>query len=102
MNNEVRKPREAYLHIANDNYYTAEQFAEELKREPRMAKSYLHFKEILPGDDSLRHYDDVTCPFCNEKGFDLIGLKDHLRNYCEDYHEIKSIAEERIERESKG
>lgn len=27
---------------------------------------------------------DVACPFCEEKGFDMIGLKMHLiRGWCE-------------------
>ncbi len=25
---------------------------------------------------------DVECPFCHEKDFDLVGLKDHLKYYC--------------------
>lgn len=28
---------------------------------------------------------EVLCPFCDEKGFDKIGLKNHLINYCKDY-----------------
>jgi hypothetical protein len=28
---------------------------------------------------------DIECPFCHEKGFDLIGLKIHIENYCEIY-----------------
>jgi len=29
--------------------------------------------------------EDITCPFCNKKGFDLIGLKYHLMmGYCEE------------------
>ena len=31
---------------------------------------------------------DGTCPFCREDGFDLIGLKIHLRcGYCAKYNE---------------
>lgn len=28
---------------------------------------------------------DVKCNFCNENGFDLIGLKHHLNHYCEGF-----------------
>ena len=36
--------------------------------------------------------DEVSCPFCGEKGFDLIGLKSHFTNGdCEKYNEIESI-----------
>lgn len=30
------------------------------------------------------------CPFCNEKevASDLVGLKIHLENFCDDYHEL--------------
>jgi hypothetical protein len=27
--------------------------------------------------------DLLTCPFCKEEDFDLIGLKYHLLSYCE-------------------
>ena len=27
----------------------------------------------------------ITCPFCNEIGFDKIGLKYHLIIYCKEY-----------------
>jgi len=35
--------------------------------------------------------DDITCPFCGEEGFDKIGLKDHLINYCEVYEQIELL-----------
>ena len=38
--------------------------------------------------------EDVACPFCKKNGFDLIGLKHHLENYCEQYQGILSIEEE--------
>lgn len=32
---------------------------------------------------------EVSCPFCNDTGFDLIGLKGHLsRGWCEVYELI--------------
>jgi len=31
----------------------------------------------------------VSCPFCKEEDFDLMGLKFHLQNYCGKYSEIK-------------
>ena len=27
----------------------------------------------------------VACPFCGDEGFDLIGLKYHLENYCKSF-----------------
>lgn len=34
--------------------------------------------------------EDISCPFCNEKGFDKIGLKHHLGNYCEIFDKVPS------------
>jgi len=35
--------------------------------------------------------DLLCCPFCNESGFDLIGLKGHLEHMdCEVYNGIKA------------
>lgn len=32
----------------------------------------------------------ISCPFCKEDDFDLIGLKGHLINgYCEEFNVIK-------------
>ena len=28
---------------------------------------------------------DLICPFCNDIGFDKIGLKYHLEKYCKQY-----------------
>ena len=28
---------------------------------------------------------NIICPFCGEEDFDLIGLKHHLQNHCEEY-----------------
>jgi len=38
--------------------------------------------------------NEVSCPFCKEGGFDLVGLKNHLERDCEDYLKIESIEEE--------
>ncbi|HDY67618.1 hypothetical protein LCGC14_2829300 [marine sediment metagenome] len=36
--------------------------------------------------------DDVVCPFCSEKGFDLEGLKTHYElGWCEKYNETKRL-----------
>lgn len=36
--------------------------------------------------------DDVTCPFCGEDDFDLIGLKNHfLAGYCDTFNDVESI-----------
>jgi hypothetical protein len=32
---------------------------------------------------------DLACPFCQERGFDLIGLKSHLLNYCERFDNVE-------------
>ena len=32
----------------------------------------------------------ITCPFCNEEDFDLIGLKDHfVKGYCDVFNETE-------------
>ena len=33
----------------------------------------------------------ISCPFCNDGGFDPPGLKDHLIVYCEVYRDTKDI-----------
>lgn len=38
----------------------------------------------MTSDEGLR-VSDVECPFCGDDGFDLIGLKIHLINYCDKY-----------------
>lgn len=43
--------------------------------------------------------NDVACVFCKDTGFDLMGLKNHLRMYCDGYditpdiHDTKVLAE---------
>jgi hypothetical protein len=40
----------------------------------------------------LEDPEDVECPFCHDKGFDLIGLKAHLVNgYCGVFDSTKSL-----------
>ena len=31
----------------------------------------------------------VSCPFCDEEDFDLVGLKGHLSGDCEAWNEIE-------------
>ncbi len=45
---------------------------------------------VLIGKES----SDIECPFCDEGGFDLIGLKDHLLTGCQKFDDTISIAEE--------
>ena len=33
----------------------------------------------------------MDCPFCNEVGFDKVGLKYHLEHYCEQYQATPDI-----------
>ncbi len=33
----------------------------------------------------------IKCPFCGEDDFDLIGLKYHLINYCDEYKNTPPI-----------
>lgn len=40
--------------------------------------------------------DDIKCPFCHEDGFDLVGLKQHLLNWCPEFEDVETIEEERI------
>lgn len=35
--------------------------------------------------------DDIICPFCGECGFDKIGLKIHLQNYCEEFESTDTL-----------
>jgi hypothetical protein len=43
--------------------------------------------------------ETVTCPFCGDDNFDLIGLKAHfLRGWCEPFNETIRPEEERFDR----
>jgi hypothetical protein len=35
----------------------------------------------------------IACPFCGETDFDLIGLKSHLLNHCEEFDQTPSVLE---------
>ena len=35
--------------------------------------------------------DELTCPFCGDKDFDLIGLKYHIQNYCDKFNEVEEL-----------
>ena len=38
-------------------------------------------------------YDDlISCPFCKEHGFDMVGLKHHIMNgWCESYEDLEVL-----------
>jgi hypothetical protein len=36
-------------------------------------------------------YSDFSCPFCKDAGFDVIGLKHHLKWYCEIYNKTETL-----------
>jgi hypothetical protein len=36
----------------------------------------------------LNDQGEVVCPFCGEDGFDWIGLKIHLQQWCVCYNEL--------------
>lgn len=33
---------------------------------------------------------DIQCPFCGERGFDLVGLKGHLQEFCEVFDNLEN------------
>ena len=35
--------------------------------------------------------DLITCPFCNDSGFDKVGLKYHLETHCKVYAQTKEL-----------
>ena len=35
--------------------------------------------------------EEITCVFCKEEDFDLIGLKHHLLNHCKEFEETEDI-----------
>jgi len=34
--------------------------------------------------------EDITCPFCGDTDFDLIGLAIHLRQWCDEYKNTRT------------
>jgi hypothetical protein len=44
-----------------------------------------------PGTVTGRHCDNLACTFCGEDGFDLIGLKMHLVQWCEVYASLTKV-----------
>lgn len=42
--------------------------------------------------EKIHDQGPVSCPFCDENGFDRMGLKAHLeRGYCEIYPSIRTL-----------
>ena len=60
----------------------------------------LPINQIICGDNGetikarLGVANGVTCPFCNEDGFDLYGLKLHLTvaGWCDKFHRVEDNA----------
>jgi len=49
------------------------------------------------GLSNVRSNDLLCCPFCGEKDFDLIGLKDHIRmDRCDAYRNTPNALELRF------
>lgn len=46
--------------------------------------------------------DLLDCPFCGEREFDAIGLKDHLLTNCSVFAETISVEEERAQKSLEG
>lgn len=46
MEEQQKQAKIAYLHKANEHYLTEEEFNEDLSEDPRIAKSYLKFREV--------------------------------------------------------
>jgi len=43
-------------------------------------------------NNKLENDQNIICPFCLEKDFDLIGLKYHLKNgFCSQFEKIINI-----------
>lgn len=41
-------------------------------------------------DNKPLYEETVSCPFCGERDFDLVGLKGHLIQDCEDFKDTES------------
>lgn len=41
----------------------------------------------------------MECPFCGERDFDLVGLKGHLLNTCEEFDKTETPLQERLRKE---
>jgi hypothetical protein len=41
----------------------------------------------------------MECPFCGDRGFDLVGLKGHLLNSCEVFDETETPLQERLRKQ---
>lgn len=46
------------------------------------------FQNVREISEIVIKMEYIKCPFCNENDFDLLGLKIHLVNYCEEYDKI--------------
>lgn len=33
----------------------------------------------------------ISCPFCSESDFDLVGLKSHLLNHCDAFASVSQV-----------
>lgn len=57
-------------------------------------KYYMKLNQLLTEEHTKPdpNRQNVTCPFCNETDFDLIGLKNHfIRGHCDEYNDTKSL-----------
>lgn len=42
-------------------------------------------------EEQSKSNNDITCPFCGEIDFDLIGLKNHILSYCESFQQVSTL-----------
>lgn len=54
--------------------------------EKRLAK-WEWEQEQIKISSNLSVMGELVCPFCNDIGFDKVGLKQHLETYCEEYRQ---------------
>jgi len=68
-----------------------ERITEELVLARDFAEQQLHDLKEKINDNENNNTGYITCPFCKNDDFDLVGLKHHLKCQCEKYANTKGI-----------
>lgn len=58
-------------------------------------------EEIKKDIEIEKNSHNITCPFCKENNFDLVGLKNHIQYNCEIFDSTISIEEEQSAQNNK-
>lgn len=89
--NEQQAPERIWANLFNGKWYPEE---DRLLKNAEAEVEYVRADIARATQPAAAPSDseDQSCPFCNERGFDLIGLKSHLQNGdCETFENLERL-----------